>query len=231
MGITTLDTRTLQTYVTRDIAPTARSHLVNTHFSFSCGYGRAFLFGDTVRRDKSQLQQVLLDSLTIADHTNAGRKVRRIVLVGHNIRSELSNMKHIGLDLETLPMIVGLLDTAQLSREVLQCGWLSLGRLVNLLGIPLHHNVGGVADKLHNAGNDAHYTMRAMLALSSLHYSKQSSASSEHAAEALAWMMDVARETTPIFSTHARTRRALSHKYTRGIPDYADLGDLFGSSE
>lgn len=83
---------------------------------------------------------------------------REIVVVGHDVRQDIAYFNELGIDLRALEGVVETVDTQEIHQA-----WCDLtnGRgLVTVLGdlnIPSKH--------LHNAGNDAHYTLCAMLGI------------------------------------------------------------------
>lgn len=81
---------------------------------------------------------------------------RKVVFVAHNAAADMKYLEDLGYD--PTEDIVDILDTSDLAnangREVRQT---SLSTLLLRHGIPAKH--------LHNAGNDAHYTLRLMIAL------------------------------------------------------------------
>lgn len=84
---------------------------------------------------------------------------RNIILVGHGVRADISYLRSIGYDVHNLPNLQEFVDTALM--------WQSLKRDVN------PRNLGSVLAELdivgwnlHNAGNDAVYTLQAMIGIS-----------------------------------------------------------------
>ncbi|KAL8374768.1 hypothetical protein RB599_001456 [Gaeumannomyces hyphopodioides] len=83
-----------------------------------------------------------------------------VVLVGHDIGADIEHLQKIGYDARKAPRIVDVVDTAQMHQH-----WrreknsASLGRVLAGLEIPHRY--------LHNAGNDAMYTLQAMLVMAS----------------------------------------------------------------
>ncbi|KAK0945620.1 hypothetical protein LTR29_002975 [Friedmanniomyces endolithicus] len=151
-GYATLDTRD----VIAD-GPTIYGH----NYALASNHKRGFLFGDVTRIDVPQLGATIREVCHVTDVDGMDR---RVVLVGHGIHNELRNMAAHGVRLEDLPRVVGAIDTGELSKVVLgQAG--TLERLLTSLEIPLTRNRNGFADSLHCAGNDAHYTLRALLLL------------------------------------------------------------------
>ncbi len=83
---------------------------------------------------------------------------RKFVLVGHALTNDKEYMNEFGINLDENPDIIAELDTQRL---VSTAGYhRSLTRLLRELGIP--------AQCLHNSGNDATYTLRALIAISLL---------------------------------------------------------------
>lgn len=90
--------------------------------------------------------------------TRTSKKYRDIVLVGHGLRGDLSSLFELGLDVQTILPMIAVVDTEAISmRHFRLPKGLSLLNLLTCLGIP--------SAKLHNAGNDAMFTMKALLAL------------------------------------------------------------------
>lgn len=87
--------------------------------------------------------------MQIAAETNTARK---IVLVGHGLKNEVAFLKNLTFDLYSAPNLVAIVDTQ------------SIGFSKNQLGLKkLCQAVGIEPQSLHNAGNDAAYTLRAMI--------------------------------------------------------------------
>jgi DNA polymerase III alpha subunit (gram-positive type) len=84
---------------------------------------------------------------------------RNIILVGHGVGADVSYLKSIGYDVHNLSNLEEVVDTALM--------WQSLKREPNPrnLGTVLAE-IDIVGWNLHNAGNDAVYTLQAMIAIS-----------------------------------------------------------------
>ncbi|TKA53267.1 hypothetical protein B0A55_13171, partial [Friedmanniomyces simplex] len=156
-GVAKLDTRD----VVVNMASTSADLIHGHNYALAKGHRRAFVFGDTTRVDSSHLAATIKDVCHIPDRKGlyGNETERRIVLVGHAIHNELMTMEAHGVKLDDIPAVVGILDTSDLG----QGG--SLESLLTSLGLPLPRNRQGKADSLHCAGNDAHYTLRALLAM------------------------------------------------------------------
>jgi DNA polymerase III epsilon subunit-like protein len=80
---------------------------------------------------------------------------RNIVLIGHDIRNELNVLQVLKFDLHT--SIVGILDIQRIALELFQTGPSTLTSVLEALECPYN--------KLHTAGNDAYFTLKALLLL------------------------------------------------------------------
>jgi hypothetical protein len=83
---------------------------------------------------------------------------RDIIVVGHDARQDITYFNEIGIDLRALAGLKEPVDTQQIHQS--WCGapnGRGLVAVLNDLGIPNKN--------LHNAGNDAHYTLCAMLGI------------------------------------------------------------------
>jgi hypothetical protein len=129
---------------------------------------RKFLFNSSQRIDSSdttKLRDVISSNLLIPDPLTKGATHRRVILVGHGVATETRCLEELGLPLNAFPAVVGTVDTCIFATRVTK-QHLSLKQLIDVVGIPLHRNVDfGGAVHLHCAGNDANYTLRALLAL------------------------------------------------------------------
>jgi hypothetical protein len=81
---------------------------------------------------------------------------RSIILVGHGVSNDLAALKALGFDFQE-NLVIAKLDTHLLARD-LQMGHLTLKNLLMELNCPCNL-------KFHNAGNDANFTLRALLLL------------------------------------------------------------------
>ncbi|GME48212.1 hypothetical protein GTA08_BOTSDO01913 [Neofusicoccum parvum] len=122
-----------------------------------------FLFGDSQHCITPKMMPTILkDEFTIPDVREElniddwpafqGGKIsnRNIVLVGHNISGDIKYLNTIGFSLFRQG-VVGLVDTERLARAI------NLPQGLEKLLLAM----GEKPEYLHNAGNDAHYTMQA----------------------------------------------------------------------
>jgi DNA polymerase III alpha subunit (gram-positive type) len=87
---------------------------------------------------------------------------RNIVLVGHAVGGDVTFLKDLGYDVTNLSNLIDVVDTADM--------WKYLKKETNpaKLGVILH-DLGMVGWNLHNAGNDAVYTLQVMVGLAIKH--------------------------------------------------------------
>ncbi|KID82076.1 QDE-2-interacting protein [Metarhizium guizhouense ARSEF 977] len=125
--------------------------LVNYRFVQGCPNN--FDFGTSVFPRRAELVDTL--NATFAKYANGTHDV---VLVGHDIKSDIKYLSTIGFPIDQLPGLIGNVDTQAIYRA-----WKdgtkspSLGSVLVDLDIRYKN--------LHNAGNDAVYTLRAMVAI------------------------------------------------------------------
>ena len=90
---------------------------------------------------------------------NDSHQKRNIILVGHDIKADIQYLKTIGYDVTTLPNLIEAIDTTHIFKAMKHGhNTPSLGAVLLELGLTGWH--------LHNAGNDAGYTMEALIGLS-----------------------------------------------------------------
>lgn len=83
----------------------------------------------------------------------SAREARRnVVLVGHGLKNEVGYLKNLHFDLMNAPNVVAIVDTSSIGPGK---GQLGLKKLCEAVGME--------PQSLHNAGNDAAYTLRAMI--------------------------------------------------------------------
>ncbi|KAI1742216.1 hypothetical protein F4680DRAFT_413248 [Xylaria scruposa] len=129
-----------------------RSYIVNSEFVQGCP--EAFDFGKSemvpIKDIKKAVGKILGDDES---------KVRRpVILVGHDIGQDLNYLLRIGYNPWRVPQIVDEVDTKTMFQRIQRSpNGRGLATVCAELGIPGFH--------YHNAGNDAVYTLRAMLAI------------------------------------------------------------------
>ncbi|MCJ1417033.1 hypothetical protein MMC32_003372 [Xylographa parallela] len=83
---------------------------------------------------------------------------RKIILVGHDTKTDISYLRDLGYDVGNLSNLLEVLDTSEVFRA-LKCDT-QAGSLGNLLC-----DLGLTGWNLHNAGNDAAYTLQALIGI------------------------------------------------------------------
>lgn len=142
VGLAILDTTQLQ-----HTAPVDAIHTHNFVTGPSPYAQRAtgrFLFGETRSIRPSEI--VACIQSCIPAHRN-------VVIVGHGVCSDIQVLQALNFHFAVPPVV---LDTYQIAKTLTAEG-MSLSRLLEALDLPFH--------QLHCAGNDAHFTLRALLLL------------------------------------------------------------------
>jgi hypothetical protein len=158
IGISTLSTDKWRQF------PPVQKNIIHSQRHFTSKAPRSgldFLFGESERILKRNIPQFLKDTLCII---SLGGIPHKIVLVGQSTPAELDILEKIGINLadNDIFAIEGILDISTIIRGGLGHEFAkrpSLARILEFLGIPYQQRY------LHNAGNDAHFTLRAFLTL------------------------------------------------------------------
>lgn len=132
------------------------------------------MFGDTEAADITNPTSLLRDVLHIADDISSDGALRNVIVVCYGAHSEINAMQKLGIFLDDMVNILGVLDVEQMaiSRFHYSPG---LRGVLNRLRVPYAQG------SLHIAGNDAHYTLQAMLALACKGATFRERADSSHA--------------------------------------------------
>ncbi|CAH0044999.1 unnamed protein product [Clonostachys solani] len=144
VGLAALDTRELHTSPPEKLIST--ESLISGPSSYTSVVSNNVLFGTTTVIKPAEILQKIQD-LIPSD--------RDIILIGHNVRVELRILVRLGFTFSS--RISSIIDTCDVADEVLGPPHYSLRKLLKTLCCP--------ADRLHTAGNDAHFTLRASLLL------------------------------------------------------------------
>ncbi|KAI9810326.1 MAG: hypothetical protein M1832_001360 [Thelocarpon impressellum] len=192
IGVATLDTRDLvglapgeagKAWIGRIRARHFRiqeyAHLRNKDFVDGCA--DQFEFGDSefvsIRNAASAVAACFRDPFSNpTGSASAVEEKRNIVLLGHDTNADVAYLRSVGYDVLSQKGLVEVLDTAAMYR--------ALKREVNprALGTILYE-LGMVGWNLHNAGNDAAYTLQAMLAIALRHLQQRSGPDPARAAQ------------------------------------------------
>ncbi|KAI9712677.1 MAG: hypothetical protein M1820_001298 [Bogoriella megaspora] len=136
---------------TRHLRVEKHKELVNKEYVRGCP--DKFDFGTSEWICLHQIESVMESAFYIPRETStANPRFCDVVLVGHTMQDDVKFLESIGVSLESFDTIIATIDTQEMSSTIT-----SLQKLTLALGDRHEH--------LHNAGNDAHYTMRAFLQL------------------------------------------------------------------
>lgn len=146
VGIAMLDTR--------DISYKKPNNVISSQHYRTVIDTKQFIFGTSIDIEQDKLVDLLKRLLFPEDQ---GRKrARKLILVGHGFSFEIQALRGLGINLALAPAVEDIFDTHYLGLEVFGQDF-SLSRLTRQTGIQGSH--------FHNAGNDANFTLRAMLLL------------------------------------------------------------------
>ncbi|KAF7184976.1 hypothetical protein HII31_13599 [Pseudocercospora fuligena] len=167
VGVSMFDTRDVPQTIAEISREALFSNIVSSHYRiseyghlrnkrYSKGNPDAFAFGKSTWIGLADIKQTLQDVFE-----NAAKLpppitgLRKIVLAGHAIKNDLEYLRKLDFDVNDIPSVVMKLDTQTIAvSKKRQMG------LANQLGA-----LRIVPEHLHNAGNDAAYTLRALLAI------------------------------------------------------------------
>ncbi|KAI1634129.1 hypothetical protein F4809DRAFT_542890 [Biscogniauxia mediterranea] len=128
------------------------SHFVNKRFVKGCP--EAFHFGKSVFVPRMGMARVL--GQVIGENRSMGKKP--VILVGHDVKQDLKYLKKVGYNVWRLAHVLDEADTLwmfqRIARRQKGCGLETIC-----------HELGTSGLDFHNAGNDAVYTLRAMIAM------------------------------------------------------------------
>jgi len=127
------------------------------------------LFRLTERILRRDLPQFLKDVISNRSPASIPSKV---VLVGHNISTELDMMEKLGINLwdTELFSIEGILDIS--NKGLVEALGLPFSRRPSLVNILEHFGIPFQKYYLHVAGNDAHFTLRALLMIAAIRFER-----------------------------------------------------------
>ncbi|KKK14207.1 hypothetical protein P175DRAFT_0515516 [Aspergillus ochraceoroseus IBT 24754] len=135
------------------------AHIVNKKYVTGCP--DKFLFGESEWVQASELEDIVTTCLTRLSFCDDPEKdhLRPIVLVGHSLAADIQFLQLHHIDVSSKNAnIVDFIDTAELFRAMHgEAQPRSLGGVLDQLGMIGWH--------LHNAGNDACYTLQTMVAV------------------------------------------------------------------
>lgn len=185
IGVSILDTRCLSSDINKPAGSLLTRHfIIGAHKRFR-RQRMKFYFGISEYVTDDKVNEVILKQFYIQD-TIKGDGYRNIILVGHGLGSDLRILQKRGILIQEIPTIIAVFDTSYVAIEVLGIKS-SLDNLLNILGCP-HEN-------MHTAGNDANYTLRALLLLT--YYGLRPLVSSLGAMQYLKYFKDLGLQRLP----------------------------------
>ncbi|KAK3715589.1 hypothetical protein LTR37_007077 [Vermiconidia calcicola] len=152
LGVSSFDTKQMFDDAHQTVQ---RMSIHDEHSRLARRRSRKFMFGNTIRITPDMLPEVLRDIFAVYhDKCPDG-----VILVGHGLwDTEIREMDRYGVAIESLSGVVGTIDTAYHHKLCPDGRGGRLGDLLSAYHVPCRPG------SLHCAGNDAHYTLRLMLA-------------------------------------------------------------------
>ncbi len=133
---------------------------------------RECIFTHTNQVDPDELPSIIAQSLRVEDAkvTLPPTCFRNVVIVGHSVKHYLRILQRLGIDIRGIAPLVVILDTHNMARDILGLTSTRLGGRAPISSFTLSAvliEIGCPHDEaeLHNAGNDATYTLFALLGL------------------------------------------------------------------
>lgn len=166
IGISVLDTRTLRDLSPTDSADQWFSKIASRHFrineyahlvnkKYIKGKPETFAFGTSTFIDKKDAVPVLNRIFEGPAVTDTNGVATKVVVIGHGLKNDTKFLFSLGFKWTAIPNIVRRLDTQSLVGS--KKDNVGLSRLLRVLGIEVKE------EHLHNAGNDAAYTLQAFV--------------------------------------------------------------------
>ncbi|KAM0346458.1 hypothetical protein ACHAPU_005523 [Fusarium lateritium] len=164
IGFAILDTRDIRGVdpgaVGRGWWPKIQAHHLRVYeyaglrnYRFVHGCPDAFDFGTSIFPPESKVGGVIMSIVSPFIDTD-----RNVIIVGHDVKQDISYFNEIGIDLRLLAGLVEPVDTQQIHQA--WCGTSNGRSLVAVL-----NDLDIQSRNLHNAGNDAYYTLCAMIGI------------------------------------------------------------------
>lgn len=131
---------------------------------------RECIFSSTVQVDQDELPSIIDRSLRVEDkNVNAPQTCfRNIAIVGHSVKRDLRILQFLGIDIFSMVPLMVILDTHSMARDILGPTSTRLGghapiNAFTLTAILTELGCPHKQTELHNAGNDAAYTLFALI--------------------------------------------------------------------
>ncbi|RKF62934.1 putative qde-2-interacting protein [Erysiphe neolycopersici] len=174
IGFATLDTKDLLLLAPGERGVNWRSLIRPRHFRISehkfynnsdyvAGCADRFEFGTSEFISIKDASDIISDCFKnpvpkTGDADTKEQSNRKVIFVGHDVISDIKFLRTVGYDVYTLPNLFDMVDTALMYRALRrEMNTRSLGVILTDMGI--------TGWNLHNAGNDAVYTLQVMIAM------------------------------------------------------------------
>ncbi|KAL2143364.1 hypothetical protein VTI28DRAFT_10543 [Corynascus sepedonium] len=132
-----------------------------TNSRYVRGCADCFNFGTTEFVNESHIARILkeiVDDATLVDPIDGTKKPRPVVLVFHESSSDIKYLRYVSYSVEAAQNVLEVVDTREMHQYLVRSNdSASLASVLDNLGFSYHY--------LHNAGNDAVYTLQAMVGL------------------------------------------------------------------
>lgn len=163
-GIATLDTRRLSCLASPSVATGSistqqfsTSHASKDFLDCDVTDFKECVFADTSFVPQRHLATAITKSLRIQDETlRDSGALRDIIIIGHSIKYDLKLLQRLGVNAYEIAPVLAILDTHSITRHLLG---------PNSATPSTSFQLGALLAELHNAGNNATYTLHAMLIL------------------------------------------------------------------
>jgi hypothetical protein len=172
-GIAALDTRHLKCLASPFVATKSISTLQfsTSHASkdfLGCDFTdfKECVFAETVFVSQTDLSTTITKSLRIHDDTSPdSRALRNIVIIGHSTKTDLKILQRLGVNVYEVAPVLAILDTDLVARNLLGANSSTPMTSFKLSAVLAELKCPYESSDLHNAGNDATFTLHAMLML------------------------------------------------------------------
>ena len=179
LGIATLNTQHLKSI----ISPFTTTKSISTQQFSTSHASRDFLdcdvtdfnecvFAETLFIEQRDLSTAVSKCLCIQDESSPSSSAfQNIVIVGHSIKTDLKILQRLGIDVYGIAPVVAILDTYHMIRNLFKTDSMFLSSTAPMTSFTLGDLLAELKcpyekSDLHNAGNDATFTLHAMLMLS-----------------------------------------------------------------
>ncbi|KAG4421998.1 hypothetical protein IFR04_004857 [Cadophora malorum] len=168
--ITQIGISTMSTNVWRELSPTEDARIIHSRCvrtPIKSLITSNFLFGESETVYRRNLVDFLRDALA---QRSVDGSPQRVVLVGVGTLNELKILKDLGIDLQEKSFfaIEGILDLNAITKTL----ELPFRNRPSLLRILKHLEIFFREEYLHDSGNDAHFTLRALLMLAAIAFER-----------------------------------------------------------